>query len=195
MRSDKAASPILTAGAGGGRKPPSGKPSKLGTRTADAAAIAALGIAPTAEADTGGASAELEAANERVALAEKTVADTRSGITKLQSQLEMLQDPDGDPKQKQRVLIARGHNLGTYGEKGDGVDGDLRPGGYSFNAIKAEMQKIESDLARTRGELEKAQAEEAAARKGVKDANMRAALKEAERNPLVDMAYKAGQGA
>jgi hypothetical protein len=188
--------PPAGAAPAGAPVPPPKPPGKLGTRTADAAAIATLGLqGGTAEADTGGASAELEAANERVALAEKTVADTRSGITKLQSQLEMLQDPDGDPKQKQRVLIARGHNLGTYGEKGDGVDGDLRPGGYSFNAIKAEMQKIEAEMARTRGELEKAQAEEAAARKGVKDANMRAALKAAEPNAAGDMAIKAAQGA
>ncbi len=99
---EKAASPILTAGFGGPRKPPAPKtnafaqkPGKLGTRIADGAAIATLGLqGGTAEADTGGLSAELQKANERIALAEKTVADTRSGITNLQNQLEMLQDPD-----------------------------------------------------------------------------------------------------
>jgi hypothetical protein len=174
------------------------KPSKIGTRAADAAAIAAVVGAPIAEADTGTSTPEMDKANQRVAVAEKTVADTQGSITKLQSQLEMLQDPNGDPKQKQRVLIARGHNLGTYGEKGDGVDGDLRPGGYSFNAIKAEMQKIEAEMARTRGELEKAQAEEAAARKAVTREQMAQSLMEAEKgigSPLFQTAADLTSGA
>jgi hypothetical protein len=169
------------------------KPGKLGTRTADAAAIATLGLqGGTAEADTGGVSAELEAANERVALAEKTVADTRSNITKLQSQLEMLQDPNGDPSEKQRVLIARGHNLGTYGEKGDGVDGDLRPGGYSFNAIKAEMQKIEAEMARTRGELEKAQIAETKALDAAKQVRMQKIQADAQPGKNTELAREFG---
>jgi hypothetical protein len=155
--------------------------SKLGTRTADAAAVAALASAPPAQADTGGG-AELEAANERVATATKTVADTRGKIAKLQSQLEMLQDPKGDISAKQEILKLRGRPLGKTGPKGDGVDGVDGPN--TTAAITDEAKKIEAAIAREEAALEKAEAEEADARKGVTQAEMRMAQQEAEVSPM-----------
>jgi hypothetical protein len=188
---DKAASPILTAGAGGGRKPPTGKPGKLGTRTADAAAIATLGLqGGTADADTGGLSAELKTANERVALAEKTVADTRSGITKLQSQLEMLQDPAGDIAAKQSILKLRGRKLGTTGPRGDGVDGVDGPN--TIAAINDEAAKIEAAIAREQASLEKAQIAETKALDAAKQVRMQKIQADAQPGKGTELAREFG---
>jgi hypothetical protein len=118
-------------------------------------------------------------ANKRVAVAEKTVADTQGGITKLQSQLEMLQDPNGDPSEKQRILKLRGHDLGKYGPKKDGIDGVIDT--KTIAAINGEAAKIEAAIAREEAKLEKAQAEEAAARKDVTREQMRQSLVDAEK--------------
>jgi len=165
---------------------PGGK-SKLGTRTADAAAIAALSIAPPAQADTGGG-AELEAANARVETATKRVEDVDKSIAQLEADMRLLENPKGDPKEIQRLLKRRGFNLGPRG-----VDGVIGPD--TDAAITDNIAKIEAEIARKSSDREKAAAEVEKARKGVKDANMRAALKAAEPNAAVDMATKAAQGA
>lgn len=167
------------------------KPSKIGTRTADAAAIATLGLqGGTAEADTGGLSAELQAANERIALAEKTVADTRSGITNLQSQLEMLQDPAGDIAAKQSILKLRGRYLGTTGPKGDGVDGVDGPN--TILAINDEAAKIEAAIAREQASLEKAQAAETKAFEAAKQIRMQKIQADAQPGKNTELAREFG---
>lgn len=169
---------------GGGPKPPKAVPlaatvgaptpspqggqkgGKLGTRAADAAAIATLGLqGGTAEADTGGVSAELKTANERVVGIEAQISKLdNETIPTLEEQIRLLQDYKADPKEKQRILIARGHDLGTFGPNKDGVDGDLRPGSYSAKAVISEVAKIEADIARRRKEREAYTGELATAR-------------------------------
>ena len=143
--------------------PPEGPPKgrtvgkgKLGTRTADAAAIATLGLqGGTAEADTGKTSPELKTANERVIGIEAKINKLdNETIPTLEEQIRLLQDYKADPREKQRILIARGHDLGTFGPNKDGVDGDLRPGSYSAKAVISEVAKIEADIARRRKERE-----------------------------------------
>jgi hypothetical protein len=181
--------PPATPPAGGSASGRTVGKGKLGTRTADAAAIAAVATGgPTAQADTGGATTEADTvkltpemvtANERVALAEQIVADTRSDIEKLESQLEMLQDPAGDPAEKQRILKLRGHDLGKYGPKKDGIDGVIDS--KTIAAINGEAAKIEAAIARKQADLEKAQVEEAAGRKDVTREQMRQSLADAEK--------------
>jgi hypothetical protein len=167
------------------------KPGKLGTRTADAAAIATLGLqGGTADADTGGLSAELQKANERIALAEKTTADTRSGITKLQSQLEMLQDPAGDIAAKQSILKLRGRKLGTTGPEGDGVDGVDGPN--TTLAINDEAAKIEAAIAREQASLEKAQIAEAEEIKAAKQIRMQKIQADAQPSKNTELAREFG---
>ena len=183
---------ILTAGIGGGgrgpRKPTVGKPKRdIGTKVADATAIAALGIAPPAEGQDGG-SAELQAANERVKSATQRVADVDKSIAQLEADKRLLESPASDPRKVQDLLDRRGFDLGPKG-----LDGRIGPD--TRKAIADNIAKIESEIARKGGEREKAAAEVEKARKGVKDANMRAALKAAEPNAAGDMATKAAQGA
>jgi GNAT superfamily N-acetyltransferase len=166
----KPASPILTAGAGGGRKPPTGKPSRLGTRTADAAAIAALGIAPPAQGQSG-ASAELEAAKQRV-----TQIETQE-IPRLESDLRLLEAPDTDAKVLQDVLQRRGFDLGPAG-----IDGRIGPD--TRKAIAENVKQIRQDIETQRKELEQA-------RKNVTQQEMRAAQAAAQPNTANDIFGKA----
>ncbi len=164
---------------------------KLGTRTADAAAIATLGLqGGTADADTGGLSAELQKANERIALAEKTTADTRNNITKLQSQLEMLQDPAGDIAAKQSILKLRGRKLGTTGPEGDGVDGVDGPN--TIAAINDEAAKIEAAIAREQASLEKAQIAETKALDAAKQVRMQKIQADAQPSKGTELAREFG---
>lgn len=167
------------------------KPGKLGTRTADAAAIATLGLqGGTAEADTGGVSAELKTANERVTVANKTVADTRVRITTLQSQLDMLQDPAGDIAAKQSILKLRGRYLGTTGPKGDGVDGV--DGDNTTAAINDEAAKIEAAIIREQASLEKAQIEETKALEAAKQVRMQKIQADAQPGKGTELAREFG---
>jgi hypothetical protein len=183
---------------GGSRKPSTPKtnafaqkPGKIGTRIADGAAIATLGLqGGTADADTGGLSAELQKANERIALAEKTTADTRSGITKLQSQLEMLQDPAGDIAAKQSILKLRGRKLGTTGPEGDGVDGVDGPN--TIAAINDEAAKIEAAIAREQANLEKAQIAETKALDAAKQVRMQKIQADAQPGKNTELAREFG---
>ena len=137
-------------------------PGKIGTRIADGAAVATLGLqGGTAEADTGETSTELKTspelktANERVTGIEAQINKLdNETIPTLEEQIRLLQDYRADPKEKQRILIARGHKLGEYGPNRDGVDGVITPGSYSANAIVSEVAKIEADIARRRQERE-----------------------------------------
>lgn len=154
-----AADGALNSTAQGGTPTPNAfaqKPGKLGTRTADAAAIATLGLqGGTAEADTGEVSAELKTANDRVIGIEAQISELDDEtIPTLEEQIRLLQDYKADPREKQRILIARGHDLGTFGPNKDGVDGDLRRGSYSAKAVISEVAKIEADIARRRQERE-----------------------------------------
>jgi len=136
--------------------PPPKPPGKLGTRIADSAAVATLGLqGGTAEADTGKTSPELKTANERVIGIEAQINKLNNEtIPTLEEQIRLLQDYKADPKEKQRILIARGHKLGKYGPNRDGVDGVITPGSYSANAIVSEVAKIEADIAKRRQERE-----------------------------------------
>lgn len=198
------AAPVAGGPPSGGQPPAGGTPpagagasgrtvgkGKLSTRTADAAAIAMLGLqGGTAEADTGGLSADLQKANERIALAEKTIADTRSGITNLQSQLEMLQDPAGDIAAKQSILKLRGRYLGTTGPKGDGVDGV--DGDNTTAAINDEAAKIEAAIIREQASLEKAQIAEAEEIKAAKSIRMQKIQADAEPGRYTELAREFG---
>jgi hypothetical protein len=116
------------------------------------------------------------------------VADVDNSIATLEADLRLLENPKGDPKDIQRLLKRRGFDLGPRGV--DGVIGE-----DTDDAITANIAKIETEIARKNSEREQAAAEIEKARKGVKDANMRAALKAAEPNAAGDMAIKAAQGA
>lgn len=155
--------------------------SKLGTRTADAAAIAALSIAPPAQADTGGG-AELEAANERVNMATQRVADVDANIATLKSELDLLErayarDPGVDATQVQLLLEARNFDLGPKG-----ADGRIGPD--TREAIKGNIATIKGEIAKEQSQREKAVSEVADARKGVTQAEMRLAQQEAEVGPV-----------
>jgi len=193
MKPDGAPSAAIGAASGGGDLPPSGTPTpspstpakaksgKAGTRTADAAAIAALSIAPPAQADTGGG-AELEAANERVNMATQRVADVDANITSLKSELDLLErayarDPNVDATKVQLILDARGFDLGPKG-----ADGRIGPD--TREAIKGNIAAIKGEITKEEGQREKAVSEVADARKGVTQAEMRMAQQEAEVSPM-----------
>jgi hypothetical protein len=169
------------------------KPGKLGTRTADAAAIATLGLqGGTAEADTGGASAELKTANEQAATATKRVADVDAKITRLQDELDLLerayaQDPTVDAKRVQLILEARDFDLGPKG-----ADGRIGPD--TRIAIKGNIAKIEGDIAKQQTERSKAEQAEATALQTVKQAERQAKLNamqaKNEPNMVLDVASK-----
>ena len=184
------ASPILTAGAGGKRPPKPVPPrtpskSKLGTRTADAAAIAALSIAPPAQADTGGgANAELEAANERVRIASDRVLQIeKTAIPQLENDLRLIEDPKADPRALQELLARRGLYKGP-------IDGVIGP--QSRDAIAENRKMIRDDLQTQRAELEQARNEETAARQGLKQAEMREIQRKAEPNAALNLAGLVG---
>jgi hypothetical protein len=169
------------------------KPGKLGTRTADAAAIATLGLqGGTAEADTGGASAELKTANEQAATATKRVADVDANITRLQDELDLLerayaQDPTVDAKRVQLILEARDFDLGPKG-----ADGRIGPD--TRIAIKGNIAKIEGEIAKQQTERSKAEQAEATALQTVKQAERQAKLNamqaKNEPNMVLDVASK-----
>jgi hypothetical protein len=166
---------------------------KLGTRTADAAAIATLGLqGGTANADTGGASAELQKANEQAATATKRVADVDAKITRLQDELDLLerayaQDPTVDAKRVQLILEARDFDLGPKG-----ADGRIGPD--TRIAIKGNIAKIEGEIAKQQTERSKAEQAEATALQTVKQAERQAKLNamqaKNEPNMVLDVASK-----
>lgn len=176
----------------GGSAPPApkrGAGGRIGTRAADVAAIGAVGLAPSASAQTEGASAELQAAQGRVQAATDRVAQIeKTAIPRLEENLRLLEDPNSDPRKIQELLANRGFDLGPRG-----LDGVIGPD--TRRAIASNVREIKEEIAFQRAELDKARSEEAAAREGIKQARMRAALKEAEPNPFADMATKAASGA
>ena len=192
--------PIAGGPPSGGQPPVSGSASgrtvgkgKLGTRTADAAAIATLGLqGGTAEADTGGVSAELKTANEQVATATKRVADVDAKIIRLQDELDLLerayaQDPTVDAKRVQLILEARDFDLGPKGPDG-------RIGPDTRIAIKGNIAKIEGEIAKQQTERSKAEEAEATALQTAKNAERQAKLNamqaKNEPNMVLDIASK-----
>jgi hypothetical protein len=172
--------------------PTGGKPGgKLGTRAADAAAIAAVAGAPPAQAETGKGSAELKTANERLNTATQRLAGVDNKITQLEEELQLLeraasQDPTVDAKRVQLILDARGFDLGPKGADGK-IGKDTRA------AIAGNIKKIENDVETQRAEREKARGEVAASRKSVTQAEIRAIQARAEPSPLATTATLAGQ--
>ncbi len=170
---------VATAGVGGPRKPraPNAlapKPSKLGTRAADATAVAALASSQPAQADTGGASAELEAANQRVRVASDRVLQIeKTAIPQLEADLRLLEDPNSDPRKIQTLLANRDFDLGP-----NGVDGRIGPD--TRKAIASNVRAIKGEIAFQRQELEKARKEEADARDGLKQARYLQMQRESE---------------
>jgi hypothetical protein len=190
---DKAASPILTAGFGSGRKVGKPKPmpmppkrNKIGTHAADAAAIAAIGMPPsTAQADTGGVSAELDAAKQRVTDIEAQITSIeQQAIPELEQQIRQLQDPKGDIASKQEILKLRGRSLGTTGPRGDGVDGV--EGRNTLAAINDEVKKIEADIRLRRQDKDDLAKELDKARKRRTDIELRQVAEDGKVGPLTE---------
>lgn len=161
------------------------KPGKLGTRTADAAAIATLGLqGGTAEADTGGASAELQKANERVNTATKRIETADNELARLREEVLLLERvaaeeppvplvPTAEGKRVQRILAARNFDLGP-----NGVDG--RVGGDTRKALAGNIAAIKSDIAKTEAEREDALKEAGDARNAEKQAQYLQMQRDAE---------------
>lgn len=172
--------------------PTSGKPGgKLGTRAADAAAIAAVAGAPPAQAETSEKSTELKTANERLNTATQRLAGVDNKITQLEEELQLLeraasQDPTVDATRVQLILEARGFDLGPRGADGK-IGKDTRA------AIAGNIKKIENDIETQRAEREKARGEVTASRKSVTQAEIRAIQARAEPSPLATTATLAGQ--
>jgi hypothetical protein len=172
--------------------PTGGKPGgKLGTRAADAAAIAAVAGAPPAQADTGKESTELKTANERLNTATQRLAGVDNKITQLEAELQLLeraasQDPTVDATRVQLILEARGFDLGPRGADGK-IGKDTRA------AIAGNIKKIENDIETQRSEREKARGEVAALRKSVTQAEIRAIQARSEPSPIATTATLAGQ--
>jgi hypothetical protein len=172
--------------------PTGGKPGgKLGTRAADAAAIAAVAGAPPAQAETSEKSTELKTANERLNTATQRLDGVNNKITQLEEELQLLeraasQDPTVDARRVQLILEARGFDLGPRGADGK-IGKDTRA------AIAGNIKKIENDIETQRAEREKARGEVAASRKSVTQAEIRAIQARAEPSPLATTATLAGQ--
>lgn len=161
------------------------KPGKLGTRTADAAAIATLGLqGGTAEADTGGVSAELKTANERVNTATKRIETADSELARLREEVLLLERvaaeeppvplvPTAEGKRVQRILAARNFDLGP-----NGVDG--RVGNDTRKALAGNIAAIKSDIAKTEAERESALKEAVDARNAEKQAQYLQMQRDAE---------------
>ena len=149
---DKAASPILTAGFGASTpKPPKGRTvgkGRLGTRTADAAAIATLGLqGGTAEADT-------EDPNEKK-LAELAQSQT-SEQAKVDEYEQALKAFEAMPPTDKQTFLK---NNGYTGRNGETInpDGDVR--GITGFAIETYRNKINADIATAKAERDKAKTE------------------------------------
>lgn len=120
----------------------------LGDNALDALAVASIAssVTPQADAQTGGDySGELDAAKSRVSMFETET------IPNLEANLRALEDPDTDPKEKQRVLQLMGYDLGPTG-----IDGVIGP--VTMRAINAKSDEIRGDLRIARDELDKARA-------------------------------------
>jgi hypothetical protein len=175
LATGKGPKPAAPPPASGGTASTAQKPGKLGTRTADAVAIAALASGgPTAEADTGGASAELKTANERVNTATKRIETADNELARLREEVLLLERvaaeeppvplvPTAEGKRVQRILAARNFDLGP-----NGVDG--RVGGDTRKALAGNIAAIKSDIAKTEAERESALKEAGDARNAEKQA-------------------------
>jgi len=141
---------------GKGPKPPAGapgapppgtppaapkKPGKLGTRAADAAAIATLGIAPPAEADTGDVQARLDDLSQRETAAQQLITEYEQGLKNFQN-LSVIE--------KQRFL----RDNGFTGEGGAILKDDGRTGGNTTYAINNYTQKMQEAKAAAQAERE-----------------------------------------
>jgi hypothetical protein len=133
----------------------------------------ALGASGSAQAETQDYTREIEAASRRIETASARVLEIeRTAIPRLEDDLRVLEDPNSDPKQVQRLLANRGFDLGPRG-----VDGVIGPA--TQRAIADNIREIKSEIGFQRGELERARAEETAARDGLTQAEMRAAQAQA----------------
>jgi hypothetical protein len=175
------ASPILTAGVGGPRKPVPprtvGK-SKLGTRTADAAAITTLAAGgPTAEADTVDPRAEAQA---RIDELSQNQAAAQELITEYEQSLKDFEALS--PTDKQIFL----KNNGYRGPNGEIVkpDGDVR--GVTGFAIDTYKKELNDALAAQKAERDNFRKEINRIRVGL------AQKPEKQTNPLVDKALEFG---
>lgn len=176
---NKAASPILTAGFGARAPvPPPKAPGKLGTRTADAAAIAMLATGgPTAEADTGGATTKADTgtdAQARIAELAQLQASKQANVDEYEQALKAF---EALPPTEKQVFLK---NSGYRGAKGESIkpDGDVQ--GITGFAMDAYRAKINADIAA-------AKAERDGFKKEINDIRVALAQKpEKQTNPLID---------
>jgi len=146
---------------------------------------AALGAAGSASADEPDFTMQINAANRRIETANARVLEIeRTAIPRLEDDLRVLEDPNSDPKQVQRLLANRGFDLGPRG-----VDGVIGPA--TQRAIADNIREIKSEIGFQRGELERARAEETAARDGLTQAEMRAAQAQGASGGFSQVASKA----
>jgi hypothetical protein len=149
------------------------KPSKIGTRTADAAAITTLAVGgPAAQADT-------EDANKtKLAELAQQQANEQSKVDQYEQALKAFEAMP--PKEKQAFL----KNNGYTGRNGETInpDGDVR--GITGFAIETYKNKIGADIATAKAERDKAEKE--ATRLEV----AMAMRPQKEVNPLIDKAQE-----
>lgn len=112
-------------------------------RALDMAALGAVGanMGGVADAQERNYALELEDANARI----NEIESNR--IPALEAELERLTDPNIDPKELQRLLQARGLDLGPKG-----IDGKIGPA--TTQARNQNIAKIEAEIAVQRSELE-----------------------------------------
>jgi hypothetical protein len=172
-----------------GKTATAGAPNKIGARTADAAAIAALGISPTAEAQTGDGSAEVQAANERINELATFEANAQQKIGNAEQELKAFQGMS--VAEKQRFL----RDNGFTGPNGEILEDDGATGGLTTYAINRYTDKVRGaisegtrELSTVRGEMDKAQQ---AALKAERQAKLKAMQAKNQPNMALDIASKA----
>ena len=180
------APPVPTAGGTPPATPPAGGSAsgrtvgkgKLGTRTADAAAIATLGLqGGTAEADTGGATTEADTgtdAQARIAELAQLQASKQADVDEYEQALKAF---EALPPTEKQVFLK---NSGYRGAKGESIkpDGDVQ--GITWFAMDAYRGKMNADIAA-------AKAERDGFKKEINDIRVALAQKpEKQTNPLID---------
>ena len=170
--------PPATPPAGGSASGRTVGKGKLGTRTADAAAIATLGLqGGTAEADTGGATTEADTgtdAQARIAELAQLQASKQADVDEYEQALKAF---EALPPTEKQVFLK---NSGYRGAKGESIkpDGDVQ--GITGFAMDAYRVKMNADIAA-------AKAERDGFKKEINDIRVALAQKpEKQTNPLID---------
>ena len=140
-------------------KLPDGLPKKksgVGNKVADAAALTAISanLAGQAGADNVNYTTQLDSVNSKISELESVQ------IPELEAELDQITNPDIDPKQLQRLLQARGLELGKHGI--DGIIGD-----DTIAARKENVLKIEAEIAARRDDLAQLKKQKTDIRRGM----------------------------